>query len=74
LAEWVDARGEDLMQFFGGNPATERAKEMAQSFRVLAQEIVETVPRNPQRRAALQRLLEARDCVLRALVYRELES
>ena len=31
--------------------------------------IAETVPRNPERTAALRKLLEAKDCAVRAVLY-----
>jgi hypothetical protein len=36
----------------------------------LAEQIVETLPRNPERTVALRKLLEAKDCAVRAALYK----
>jgi len=38
-------------------------------FALLANEIVATIPRNPERTVALRKLLEAKDCAVRAMLY-----
>ena len=38
--------------------------------RDLAAHIVNTLPSNPERTVALRKLLEAKDCAVRALIYR----
>jgi hypothetical protein len=36
----------------------------------MADHLVATVPRNPERTVALRKLLEAKDCAVRALIYK----
>ena len=40
----------------------------------LAQEVVDTLPRNPERTVALRKLLEAKDCAVRAVLPPGLED
>ncbi|WP_375188428.1 hypothetical protein [Sphingobium yanoikuyae] len=56
---------EPMLQFFDGG--LEKGPAVI-SFRKLAEQIVMTLPRNPERTVALRKLLEARDCAMRALV------
>lgn len=56
---------EPMLQFFDGGLENGPA---VISFRKLAEQIVMTLPRNPERTVALRKLLEARDCAMRALV------
>ena len=37
----------------------------------LARQIVDTLPSNPERTVALRKLLEAKDCAVRALLFKE---
>jgi ferritin-like protein len=61
-----------ILQFFryehlrgAGLQATSR------SFFDLANILVATLPRNPERTVALRKLLEAKDCAVRAMLYEE---
>lgn len=57
------ALGDSLLQFFGAeNP-------VGRPFADLAKHIVDTLPRNPERTVALRKLLEAKDCAIRASLY-----
>lgn len=57
------ALGDSLLQFFGAeNP-------VGRPFADLARHIVDTLPRNPERTVALRKLLEAKDCAIRASLY-----
>lgn len=59
---------EFLMQFFVYDHLPEHLREVSAPFGLLAQRIVDTVPRNPERTVALRKLLEAKDCAVRAVV------
>lgn len=59
---------EFLLQFFEYAHLPERLQAVSRPFGALAVEIVETLPRNPERTTALRKLLEAKDCAVRALV------
>lgn len=59
---------EFLMQFFAYAHLPEHLQAVSRPFGELAAVIVETLPRNPERTTALRKLLEAKDCAVRALV------
>jgi hypothetical protein len=48
----------------------EDLKAISEPFHDHAFRIVETLPRNPERSAALRKLLEAKDCAVRAFLYK----
>jgi ATP-dependent Clp protease ATP-binding subunit ClpA len=57
---------EPLLQFFAYEHLPEHLQEHSKSFGDLARRLVETLPRNPERAMALRKLLEAKDCAVRA--------
>lgn len=59
-----------MLQFFGYQHLPEHLQSVSLPFHVLARNIVDTLPRNPERTVALRKLLEAKDCAVRALIYR----
>lgn len=59
---------EFLLQFFAWGHLPEHLQNVSRPFGELANVIVETLPRNPERTTALRKLLEAKDCAVRALV------
>jgi hypothetical protein len=59
---------EYLLQFFVYSHLPERLQAVSKPFGDLAVQIVETLPRNPERTVALRKLLEAKDCAVRALI------
>jgi hypothetical protein len=61
---------EPMLQFFEWAHLPERLQAVSMRFSVLAYEIVETLPRNPERTVALRKLLEAKDCAVRAVLYK----
>ena len=62
---------EYLLQFFAFDHLPDRLKEISEPFSRLAHEIVLTLPRNPERTTALRKLLEAKDCAVRARLFKE---
>jgi hypothetical protein len=65
----VDSSGhivkpEPLLQFFGEFYA--KPWPVHEAFAKLAKEIVEILPRNPERTVALRKLIEAKDAAIRA--------
>jgi hypothetical protein len=44
---------------------------ISQPFCTLAERIVATLPRNPERTVALRKLLEAKDCAVRCALWKE---
>lgn len=64
------AMSEPIMQFFAFEHLPEPLQEVSRSFAELARALVMTLPRNPERTVALRKLLEAKDCAVRAVLFR----
>jgi hypothetical protein len=65
---------EPLLQFFAYEHLPEHLRRVSQPFGELAHRIVEDLPRNPERTVALRKLLESKDCAVRAAVWRAPET
>ena len=61
--------GDPMLQFFAYEHLPLTLQTISQPFGELAVEMVNTLPRNPERTAALRKLLEAKDCAVRASIY-----
>jgi hypothetical protein len=61
---------EPLLQFFAYEHLPEHLQEHSKPFGDLARRLVETLPRNPERTMALRKLLEAKDCAVRAKLFK----
>jgi ATP-dependent Clp protease ATP-binding subunit ClpA len=61
---------EPLLQFFAYEHLPEHLQERSKPFGDLARRLVETLPRNPERTMALRKLLEAKDCAVRAKLFK----
>jgi uncharacterized protein with GYD domain len=61
---------EPLQQFFVYEHLPEHLQQHSKLFCDLADHIIETLPRNPERTTALRKLLEAKDCAVRAQLYK----
>ncbi len=59
-----------MLQFFTYGHLPEHLAKVSLPFCQLAEEIVATLPSNPERTVALRKLLEAKDCAVRALLYK----
>lgn len=57
-----------LMQFFAFEHLPTHLRLVSRPFSELAQLMVDTLPDNPERTAGLRKLLEAKDCAVRAAV------
>lgn len=62
---------EPLLQFFAYVHLPEHLQAHSKPFGDLAEMIVNTLPRNPERTTALRKLLEAKDCAVRARLWRD---
>lgn len=62
---------EPMLQFFQFAHLPAHLQEVSKPFCTLAEQIVDNLPRNPERSAALRKLLEAKDCAVRAHLYKE---
>lgn len=60
-----------LLQFFTYSHLPEHLQKVSEPFSVLANLIVDTVPSNPERTVALRKLLEAKDCAVRAVIFKQ---
>lgn len=61
---------EYLLQFFAYEHLPAHLQEISKPFGELAKQIVDTLPRNPERTVALRKLLEAKDCAVRARLFK----
>lgn len=59
-----------MLQFFTHAHLPDHLAKVSLPFCQLAEEIVATLPSNPERTVALRKLLEAKDCAVRALLYK----
>ncbi len=59
---------EHILQFFAFAHLPPHLRDVSEPFSAMATDIVETLPRNPERTAALRKLLEAKDAAVRASV------
>jgi hypothetical protein len=62
-----------MLQFFVYEHLRPDLRAVSEPFADLAREIVETLPRSPERTVALRKLLEAKDCAVRAKLYQVVE-
>jgi hypothetical protein len=61
---------EPIMQFFDYRHLPIHLADVSRPFAELAQQVVISLPRNPERSVALRKLLEAKDCAVRALLFK----
>lgn len=57
-----------LLQFFSYSHLPEKLQAVSKPFGELAQQLV-NLPNNPEQTTALRKLLEAKDCAVRALLF-----
>jgi len=60
--------GERMMKWFSGLHLPEELKEIVYEYRSLARKIIETIPVGPERTVALRKLVESKDCAVRAII------
>lgn len=58
-----------MEQFFRFDHLPPHLRLVSQPFGELAAHVIRTLPSNPERTAALRKLLEAKDCAVRALIF-----
>lgn len=61
---------EYLLQFFEYGHLPAHMQDTSRMFHELAHAMVASLPRNPERTMALRRLLEAKDCAVRAVIFK----
>jgi hypothetical protein len=65
---YEDDPKEHISQFFEYSHLPRSLQEISEPFCKLASQIVDTLPRNPERTVALRKLLEAKDAAVRAFI------
>lgn len=60
-----------MLQFFAYEHLPAHLQAVSKPFHNLATLIVMTLPQNPERTVALRKLLESKDCAVRALIFKE---
>lgn len=60
-----------ILQFFAYDHLPAHLQAVSAPFGRLAQYIVSSLPRNPERTVALRKLLEGKDAAVRALLYKD---
>jgi hypothetical protein len=63
-----------MLQFFKDEHLPREIQFVSKPFSDLAELIVGSLPANPERTAGLRKLLEAKDCAVRAYIYKEPEK
>jgi hypothetical protein len=58
-----------MLQFFRYDHLPDKLQAASKPFGILAQDLINTLPRNTERTEALRKLLEAKDCAVRAVLY-----
>jgi len=61
---------EYLLQFFEYNHLPLHLQDFSKPFHDLAHELCKMLPKNPERTTALRKLLEAKDCAVRAHIFK----
>jgi len=59
-----------LLQFFDYAHLPPHLQGVSKPFSILAHGLVDTLPSNPERSTALRKILEAKDCAVRALIFK----
>lgn len=66
----LNVQTDRMMQFFAYAHLPEHLQAVSRPFCDLAATVVATLPSNPERTVALRKLLEAKDCAVRALLFK----
>lgn len=61
---------EPMLQFFQFAHLPENLQVVSGQFCDIAHSLVATLPRNPERTVALRKLLEAKDCAVRSVLFK----
>mgnify|MGYP001569726403 FL=1 len=59
-----------LLQFFSYNHLPERLQVISKPFHDMAKELNAILPTNPETTVAFRKLLEAKDCAVRAVLFK----
>lgn len=62
-----------MLQFFSYAHLPENMQEVSMPFNTMANFVDQNLPDNPEKTMALRKLMEAKDCAVRALIYKHPE-
>lgn len=65
---------EYLLQFFAYEHLPERLQKVSRPFGELAHQLMADLPGNPERTVALRKLLESKDCAVRAMLFKSYQE
>lgn len=65
-----ERESDPLLQFFTYTHLPGNLQAVSKPFCDLAHQMVNDLPRNPERTTALRKLLESKDCAVRALLFK----
>lgn len=60
-----------ILQFFAYAHLPEHLQEISKPFGDMAEKMTDTLPSNPELSAGLRKLLEAKDCFVRAKLFKQ---
>lgn len=66
----TEQQTEPLLQFFAYGHLQPGLQQISAPFEALARDMVHVLPRNPERTVMLRKLLEAKDCAVRAMIFK----
>ena len=66
----MDIQPDEILQFFAYEHLPPHLQEVSKPFGEMAKLITQTMPRNAERDMALRKLLEAKDCAVRAVLFK----
>jgi hypothetical protein len=67
----MDTNNEPMLQYFEYSHLPPKMQAISMPFGELAKLMVDQLPRNPERTVMLRKLLEAKDCAVRASIYKD---
>ena len=67
----VPDMSDPLLQFFAFDHLPPSLRAVSEPFAALAHKLVTDLPRNPERTVALRKLLESKDCAVRAMIWKD---
>lgn len=70
VADIARTETDPMLQWFEYDHLPDGLKEISAPFGALAQQIINLLPRNPERTVALRKLLEAKDSAVRSKLFR----
>ena len=70
LNHFMDIQPDEILQFFAYEHLPPHLQEVSKPFGEMAKLITQAIPRNAERDMALRKLLESKDCAVRAVLFK----